>query len=78
MKKTEFEHGDLTKIAEEVGISRQLLTNILAGRRRMRSHIAVRCVEVAESLGYDTSPFDWKFPQESENPLFQKWKRGDE
>jgi len=70
----EFKHGHLAKIAEMAGISRQFLTNILHGRRRLKSFMADRLVEAARELGYKTSPFDWKFPGECENPLFKKWQ----
>lgn len=72
--KTRFEHGDLAKIAQGAGLSKQFLNNVLTGRRRLKSAQAQALVEAAEAIGYKTSVFDWCFVSQSENPLFAKWK----
>ncbi len=69
-----FSKGDLTRIAQISGISRQHLSNILCGRREPRGNLPIALQDAATLLGYTSSFFDWSAPYESLNPLFEKWR----
>lgn len=75
LTKVGFEHGHLRILAQAAGISKQQLTNCLSGIRRLRPHYAEAINRKAEELGYETSVFDWLYPQDTENILFAKWRK---
>jgi hypothetical protein len=70
-----FSHGDLIKLAIHVGISKGQLANCLRGRRRLQPNQAEKIVKYAKELGYETTIFDWLYPQQSQNELFAKFNK---
>ena len=71
-----FRWGDLTKIAEIVGVTRGYLTHILHGRRDVGPSMADRLVMAAAILGYSSTAYDWQFPATTINPLFAHYAEG--
>lgn len=69
-KKTTFDWGDLTKIANSTGITRGHLNNILKGRRPANPVLLMALVEASEKIGVFTSIWDWENPLESTNSAF--------
>lgn len=69
-----WEWGSISQVAKDVGISRQWLHNILAGRRSCPADLAERLVSACATYGYSTAVFDWLFPQTSENPLMKAYQ----
>ena len=70
-----FRRGDLTKIADWSGISKQHLCDCMRGRRQIRSAFIPDLVRAAAKLGYVTEPYDWLFPTTTENELFVNYRR---
>ena len=71
-----FKWGDLVTIAESAGISRGFLNNILMGRRNCKPDLAQLLEAAATKLGYATTWWDWSYPQETSNKLFESYQRG--
>lgn len=69
--KKAWRRGDRSKVAATVGIDRQRLSNIMAGRKRCSPAVAEALAEACRALGYNAPAAQWVWPKERHgNPLF--------
>lgn len=64
--------GDRSRLAQNAGVSRSHLCNVLARRATMRREMADAVARVARKMGYALSWRDLVYPYTSENPLLRE------
>lgn len=70
--KKSWERGDKARIAKEVGISPQHLSDILADRSPCHPMLAVKLERASKRRRYNINRIEWAFPSfRAGNPLFR-------
>jgi len=65
-----WKYGQKSTIAKIVGMSRQQLNGILAGKSRARPEDAASLQKAALRVGQKIPALDWIYSKETRNPLF--------